>query len=92
MRQLSPLLRASNLSLRLPLPRPALSAPPSLVYQIHRFTTTAPRPRYQLPTRKDQVIMPTEMTTLKGEPFDRASLESLVKACDTQILRPRESY
>lgn len=93
MRLPSPWVRANCPSPLLCRRRPALSAPPPLAAHTCHFTTTAPRPRFQLPTRKKQAIMPTDMTTLKGEPFDRAALESLVKACALEtLLSPPAAY
>jgi glycyl-tRNA synthetase len=90
MRSLSKALRAncssgsSGLSgLRAPYFNTCLHAPPSSVIR-RSFTTTPPQHRFQPPKRKQQkqqsVGMAPEMTTLKGKPFDRASLESLMRA------------
>lgn len=87
MRLLCLLLRANHCPARLLSRRPALSAPPSLIYPTKCFTTTLPRHRFQISQRKEPVTMPTEMTTLKGEPFDRASLESLIKVCHQDCAR-----
>lgn len=81
MRPLSQLLRASCCSSSLRSCTPVFSAPPCLVYPTKSFTTTPAHRRFQVPKRNDQVTMSGDMTTLKGKPFDRASLESLMKVC-----------
>ncbi|KAJ4379343.1 Glycine--tRNA ligase 1, mitochondrial [Didymella sp. IMI 355093] len=59
-----------------------ISTPP---YQSHPtqsrgFTATPPHSKFVVPKRKQQqVTMPSDMTTFKGKPFDRASLESVMK-------------
>lgn len=76
MRPLASLLRANCFAF----PRkPFFSTPPRLVYPTKSFTTTPHLHRYQAPKRKQQVPMAHDMTTLKGKPFDRASLESLMR-------------
>jgi glycyl-tRNA synthetase len=81
MRQLSRLLRANCFSSSLRTCRPVFSTPPSLVYPTKSFATTPAHLRFQVPTRKkDNVNMGGgDMTTYKGKPFDRPSLESLMK-------------
>jgi glycyl-tRNA synthetase len=87
MRQLSRLLRANCFSSSLSLRRPQISTPPALVYPTKTFATTPTHLRFQVPTRKkDFVVMAGDMTTYKGKPFDRASLESLMKVCTTYFL------
>jgi glycyl-tRNA synthetase len=80
MRQLSRLLRVNCFSSSLRPCRPVFSTPPPLVYPTKSFATTPARQRFQVPTRKkDNVVMAGDMTTFKGKPFDRASLDSLMK-------------
>lgn len=83
MRQLSRLLRANCFSFSLlPLHRPRFGTPPYLIYPTQSFATTPPRQRFQVQKRKkEDVVMAGDMTTFKGKPFDRASLESLMKVC-----------
>ncbi|KAJ4407369.1 Glycine--tRNA ligase 1, mitochondrial [Didymella pomorum] len=63
-------------------PAPAfISTPP---YQSHptqsrSFAATPTHFKFVVPKRKQQVTMPSDMTTFKGKPFDRASLESVMK-------------
>lgn len=61
--------------------RPFLNAPPCLVYPTSSFFSTSPtHRRYQVPKRKREATMSNkDMTTLKGKPFDRVSLESLMR-------------
>ena len=83
MRQLSRALRANCfLSLR----KPFFNAPPWPVYPTKSFATTPAHHKYQVPKRKKDLTMSKEMTTLKGKPFDRVSLESLMKACQLWIV------
>jgi len=83
MRQLSRLLRANCFSSSL---RPQFSTPPSLARPTKNFATTTARERFQVHTRKkDTVVMAGDMTTFKGKPFDRASLESLMKVRNETI-------
>lgn len=98
MRSLSKALRANCLSspsFRVPYFNTGLPAPPSRLIR-RSFTTTPPLHRFQPPKRKKQqqpVDMAPEMTTLKGKPFDRASLESLMRASAFESQRARgESY
>lgn len=59
------------------------STPPTLVYPTKPartwFSTTPTLFKFVVPKRKQQVTMPSDMTTFKGKPFDRASLESVMK-------------
>jgi len=70
---------------RVSLPRrPFFTTPPCLVYPARSFTTTTPLHRAQVyrPTKnKKKVRMAQGMTTLKGQPFDRVLLESLMRVC-----------
>ncbi|CAI6333928.1 unnamed protein product [Periconia digitata] len=77
MRTLSSLVRAKccPFSFR----KPFSNTPPYLVYPTKSFTTTPIHHRYQAPKRKQEPIMSSDMTTLKGKPFDRTSLESLMR-------------
>ncbi|KAF1933654.1 glycyl-tRNA synthetase [Didymella exigua CBS 183.55] len=43
------------------------------------FSATPTHCKFVVPKRKQQVTMPSDMTTYKGKPFDRASLESVMK-------------
>jgi hypothetical protein len=80
MRQLSRLLRANCFSSSLRTCRPVFSTPPCLVHPTKSFATTPARLRFEVPTRKtDNVVMAGDMTTYKGKPFDRPSLESLMR-------------
>jgi len=78
--------------------RPAVfSTPPSLVYPkpARSFSVTHPHFKFVVPKRKQQVKMPSEMTTFKGKPFDRASLDSVMKVCKRplcHLVRHVESY
>jgi hypothetical protein len=83
MRPLLSLVRASNCSACL---RPAFfGAPPRPVHPTwtataRNFTTTPSRFKFKVPQRKKQEVkMSHAMTTKTGEPFDRASLESVMK-------------
>lgn len=76
MRLLSGVLRANCFS---SLRKPFFDAPPCLVYPTKSFSTTSTYRRYEVPKRKKEVNMAHDMTTLKGKPFDRASLESLMR-------------
>jgi len=85
MQCVSRLLRANpSNSLRNCKPAPAfISTPP---YQSHptqsrSFAATPTHFKFVVPKRKQQVTMPSDMTTFKGKPFDRASLESVMKVC-----------
>lgn len=81
MRQLSRLLRVNSLF------NPLLSTPHHYPRVTHpattfasNFSNTTTRQRFKVPThKKDHVVMAGDMTTFKGRPFDRASLESLMK-------------
>ena len=80
----SRLLRANNLSSSLRSCRPVFSTPPSLVYptkSTRSFSATPTHLKFVVPKRKQQVKMPSDMTTFKGKPFDRASLDSVMKVC-----------
>jgi hypothetical protein len=83
MRQLSRLLRANCLSASLRTCRPVFSTPPSLVYPTKAFATTPAHYRFQVPSRKKEPAYVNmaggDMTTYKGKPFDRPSLESLMR-------------
>lgn len=76
MRQLSRALRANCFS---SLRKPFFNTPLCLIYPTRSFTTTPVHHRYQVPKRKKEVNMANDMTTLKGKPFDRTSLESLMR-------------
>ncbi|KAF2240318.1 glycyl-tRNA synthetase-like protein [Trematosphaeria pertusa] len=76
MRQLSSVLRANCCS---SFRKPFLRAPPGRVYPTQSFATTPAHRRFQLPRQKREAAMAHDMTTLKGKPFDRASLESLMR-------------
>jgi hypothetical protein len=78
----SRLLRANTPSSSLRACRPVFSTPPSLVYPTkpaRSFSATPTHFKFVVPKRKQQVKMPSDMTTFKGKPFDRASLESVMK-------------
>ena len=80
----SRLLRANTPSSSLRACRPVFSTPPSLVYPTkpaRSFSATPTHFKFVVPKRKQQVKMPSDMTTFKGKPFDRASLESVMKVC-----------
>ena len=87
MQCVSRLLRANPLSSSLRNCRPVFSTP--LVYPTKacnerlskRFSATPTHFKFVVPKRKQQVKMPSDMTTFKGKPFDRASLESVMKVC-----------
>jgi hypothetical protein len=79
MRRLSTLLRASQIASRL-LNRPP-TAPLQHPTKTH-FSTTPPHLRYQIPKRKE-VAMPSDTTTHKGKPFERAPFEQLMKVRKT---------
>ena len=90
MRQLSRALRANCFS---SLREPFFYTPPCLVYRARSFTTTPPHHRYQVPQRKQKTVeMAHDMTTLKGKPFDRTSLESLMKVFTFPALVVDQSY
>lgn len=81
---LSRLLRANTTSSSLRVCRPNLVTPPYLVYPTkpaRSFSATPIHSKFVVPKRKQQVTMPSDMTTFKGKPFDRASLESVMKVC-----------
>lgn len=94
MRQLSRLLslRAHCFSSSLSC-RPVFSTPPALAHPSHSFTTTPARCKYQVPKRKHAptATMAGDMTTFKGKPFDRPSLESLMRVC-SNTASPRGSH
>jgi hypothetical protein len=93
MRQLSRLLRANCYSSSLRTCRPVFSTPPCPVYPTKCFATTPAHQRYKVQTRKaDQVGMAGDMTTFKGKPFDRPSLESLMKVCIKQFMLSCSSH
>ena len=80
MQCVSRLLRATPLSST----RSFFSTPPCSVYPTkpaaRSFSVTSPHYKFVVPKRKQQVNMPSgDMTTFKGKPFDRASLESVMK-------------
>lgn len=80
MQCVSRLLRATPLSST----RSFFSTPPCSVYPTkpaaRSFSVTSPHCKFVVPKRKQQVNMPSgDMTTFKGKPFDRASLESVMK-------------
>jgi hypothetical protein len=79
MRRLPSLLRAPQIASRL-LNRPR-TAPLRHPTKTH-FSTTPPHFRYQIPKRKE-VAMPSDTTTHKGKPFERAAFEQLMKVCKT---------
>jgi hypothetical protein len=80
MRQLSRLLRANCFSSSLRTCRPVFSTPPCPVHPTKSFATTPAHLRYQVTTkRKDDAVMAGDMTTFKGKPFDRPSLEGLMR-------------
>lgn len=86
MRRLSRLLRANCFSSSLRTCRPGFSTPPCLVYPTRSFATTPARQKFQVPTRKkEQIVMAGDMTTYKGKPFDRPSLDSLMKVCNNDL-------
>ncbi len=78
--------------------RPDFSTPRYLVYPTKParcFSATPIHSKFVVPKRKQQVKMPSDMTTFKGKPFDRASLESVMKVCLHSlfaIMRRVESY
>lgn len=86
MRQLSSVLRANCCS---SFRKPFLRAPPGRVYPTQSFATTPAHRRFQLPRQKREAAMAHDMTTLKGKPFDRASLESLMRVRSHTSNRPR---
>ncbi|KAF3042154.1 Glycine--tRNA ligase 1, mitochondrial [Didymella heteroderae] len=64
--------------------KPAFISTPPYQYQSHptqarSFAATPTHCKFVVPKRKQQVTMPSDMTTFKGKPFDRASLESVMK-------------
>lgn len=92
MHQLSRLLRPhcfSSSSLRRTC-RPIFSTPPCPVHPTKTFATTRVHHRFQAASRKhDQANMVGDMTTFKGKPFDRPSLESLMKVGNIIVSAPR---
>ncbi|KAJ4339551.1 Glycine--tRNA ligase 1, mitochondrial [Didymella glomerata] len=80
MQCVSRLLRANpSNSLRSCKPAPAfISTPPNRTHS-RSFAATPTHFKFVIPKRKQQVTMPSDMTTFKGKPFDRASLESVMK-------------
>jgi glycyl-tRNA synthetase len=83
MRRLSRLLRANCLSASRRTCRPVFSTPPSLVHPTKAFATTPAHQRFQVASRKEQPAYVNmaggDMTTYTGKPFDRPSLESLMR-------------
>jgi glycyl-tRNA synthetase len=87
MRQLSRLLRANCSSSSLRTCRPVFSTPPCPVHPTKSFATTPAHLRYQVPTKKkDTTAMAGDMTTFKGKPFDRPSLEGLMRVRQAALL------
>lgn len=84
MRRLIPV-RVPQLAARLPLRRPVqYRAPPPPTHPTKHFSSTPPLLRYKvtLPQRKN-VAMPSDTTTHKGKPFERAAFEQLMKVSAT---------
>ena len=73
------LLRPSPCSARLALRRSLYRAPPPPpTHPTKHFSSTPPQLRYKVPQRKN-AAMPSDTTTFKGKPFERAAFEQLMK-------------
>jgi hypothetical protein len=80
MRRLIQLLRVPPSASRLSLRRPLYRAPPPPTHPTKHFSSTPPLDKYKVPQRKN-VAMPSDTTTYKGKPFERAAFEQLMKVC-----------
>jgi glycyl-tRNA synthetase len=87
MRPLSRLLRVNCFSSSLRTCRPVFSTPPCPVHPTKSFATTPALHKFQVPKRKKEPanMGGGDMTTFKGKPFDRPSLESLMKVRNNNL-------
>jgi glycyl-tRNA synthetase len=84
MRALSSLLRINHLS---SLRKPLFNTPHRRVYPTKSFSTTPIHHKYQPLKRTKEPAMVSDMTTLKGKPFDRPALEGLMRVRNVGAFR-----